>query len=352
MSTIDLPMVRSITLADLRRVNAPVVLGSLVVVLVAWASGLLGHATDAAEQRAEQVQHQRQAAHRVHALAADWSIEQSFLDASRRDAIIDTLGTVTAERAAVAAERGAALTNASAVLDGSAGKADDAKRAQLAAAIAVLSGPETVYSRVAVATADASRLAGEVSAAEAAWTVEQQRLATVSAAAAAHDAARSSVRSAARATPVSHVRTTPNLPRGGTVQEVGEATLRSLPGNAGVTIHWNDPDIGGHLGAVWSGNTTYIMVNGAALAGNPGKTRDVVRHEIAHIYQGRLAAANGLSWSELGRRMSAAFGANPQEKAADCVARRFGASWTYYTSDCGGAQKQAWVDGMIGGRLP
>jgi hypothetical protein len=128
--------------------------------------------------------------------------------------------------------------------------------------------------------------------------------------------------------------------------------LRSLPGNAGVSIRWDDPGLGGHLGGVWSGSTDAILVNGTALAGKPGKTQDVVRHEIAHIYDGRLAAAFGLTWSELGNRMAGAFGANAQEKAADCVALRFGAAWTHYTSDCGSADKQAWVDGMIGTYLP
>ncbi|WP_426592857.1 hypothetical protein ACPPVS_13960 [Cellulomonas sp. McL0617] len=66
--------------------------------------------------------------------------------------------------------------------------------------------------------------------------------------------------------------------------------------------------------------------------GSLGTTRDVVRHEIAHLYQVRLAAAYGLSWSELGGV--------------------FGASWTHHTSDCGGAAKQAWGDGMFGGYLP
>ena len=141
-------------------------------------------------------------------------------------------------------------------------------------------------------------------------------------------------------------------PGAGSVRDAGEAELRALPGNAGIEIHWDDPDLSGHLGGVWSGNTSYIMVNAQRLAGNPGKTRDVVRHEIAHVYEGRLAAAGGLAWSELSTRMSAAFGSGATEKAADCVALRFGATWTHYTSDCSSTDKQVWVDALIGGYLP
>lgn len=188
---------------------------------------------------------------------------------------------------------------------------------------------EQSFLRSASARARAEALASvaaQRAAAEAAWTAEQQRVAESARRAALADA--------------------------GTVWEAGEATLRSLPGNAGVEIHWDDPDLGGHLGGVWSGSTSYIMVNAQRLAGNPAKTGDVVRHEIAHIYEGRLAAAAGLSWSALNARMSAAFGSSATERAADCVALRFGATWTHYTSDCSSADKQAWVDGMIGGYLP
>lgn len=344
MSTLDLPRVPRITLADLRRVNGHVVLVALVVVLVAWTTGLVASAGVQARQHAELVEHQRQVAHRVHALSADWRTELAFLDTARDGAVRTRLESIEAERAAVVGNRDVALADAAAALASSAGKVDDAHRAELESAVGALAAPETVYSRVVVATGEVSRLTGEVAAAEAAWNAEQARRA-------AEAATRNSV------TPVSHqsrsrVPAPPPAQGGGTVQEVGEAALRALPGNAGVSIHWDDPDLSGHLGAVWSGNTSYIMVNGSALAGNPGKTRDVVRHEIAHIYQGRLAAAYGLSWGELGDRMAPAFGDRPQEKAADCVAQRFGASWTHYTSDCSSADKQAWVDAMIGGYLP
>lgn len=348
MSTVDLPTVPRLTLEDLRRVNTPAVAAVLVVVLLAWACGLVVHLGDQARGRADRAAEQQRAASRVQSLAHDWSIERSFLEASNLRAIDARLGAVVGERSALAARRTAALADGRSALAGSAGTVDETQRARLAAALAVLAAPESVYSRITSETADVRRVAGEVSVAQAA-----ARTAASQAAQQRPASAVSSAHTGSRVTPVARAAARPvAAPGGGSVEQVGEATLRSLPGNAGVTIHWNDPDLAGHLGAVWSGNTSYIMVNAAALAGNPGKTRDVVRHEITHIYQGRLAAANGLSWSGLGARMSAAFGANPQEKAADCVALRFGASWTHYTKDCGGAAKQAWVDGLIGGYLP
>ncbi|MBD7997005.1 hypothetical protein [Oerskovia gallyi] len=136
------------------------------------------------------------------------------------------------------------------------------------------------------------------------------------------------------------------------IQEVGESTLRSLPGNGGVSLSWDDPGLSGHLGGVWKGNTSTILVNASRLAGQPAKTKDVIRHEMAHIYQGRLMAAHGLSWSQIDGLLAGAYGSNASEKVADCVAIRFGASWVNYTSDCSGADKQAWVDAFIGGYLP
>ncbi|RHA41008.1 hypothetical protein [Cellulomonas rhizosphaerae] len=129
-------------------------------------------------------------------------------------------------------------------------------------------------------------------------------------------------------------------------------TLHSLPGSAGVHLVWNDPALGSHLGGVRIGSTTTVLLNSRRLAGKPSLARDVVRHEIAHIYQGRLMRTYGLTWAQLGRRLAPAFGTNGQEKVADCVARSFGATWTGYTSRCSGSAKHAWVKAMIGGYLP
>lgn len=130
------------------------------------------------------------------------------------------------------------------------------------------------------------------------------------------------------------------------------STLHGLPGSAGVRIAWNEPALGSHLGGVWIGSTTTILLNARRLKSNPSLARDVVRHEIAHIYQGRLMRTYHLTWAQLGRKLAPAFGANSQEKSADCVARHLGARWTGYTSACSGAAKRAWVKAMLGGYLP
>lgn len=135
----------------------------------------------------------------------------------------------------------------------------------------------------------------------------------------------------------------------------GVAALRALhrlPGSARVHLVWDDPALGSHLGGVRIGSTSTILLSSRRLAGKPALARDVVRHEIAHIYQGRLMRSSHLTWAQLGRRLAPTFGANGQEKVADCVARSFGARWTGYTSSCSGSAKRAWVKAMIGGYLP
>lgn len=132
----------------------------------------------------------------------------------------------------------------------------------------------------------------------------------------------------------------------------GLAAMRKMPRTGKVSIAWSHPALGGHLGAVRKGSTSQILVNDKKLAGNQAKMRDVVRHEVAHIYQGQVMQRYGLTWEQLGARMRPAFGANPHEKAADCVARSFGARWTYYTASCGSKAKQKWVKALVAGRLP
>jgi hypothetical protein len=219
------------------------------------------------------------------------------------------------------------------------------------------------------AAAEAARVAAEIAAAEqaaaekaAAEAAEAARIAAEAAAAeqaAAAEAARAAAsKGAAGKAPSTPATQSPDAPAppppppAPSIHEIGEATLRGLPGNGGVSLSWDDPGLSGHLGGVWKGNTSTILVNASRLAGQPSKTKDVIRHEMAHIYQGRLMAAYGKSWSEIDGLMAAAYGSNASEKAADCVALRFGASWVNYTSDCSGADKQAWVDGLIGGYLP
>lgn len=197
--------------------------------------------------------------------------------------------------------------------------------------------------RVAAEQAAAEQAAAEQAAAEQAAAEQAAAEQAAAEEAAAQEAARPP-----RPAPSAQAAPTPPP----SIQEVGEATLRGLPGNGGVSLSWDDPGLSGHLGGVWKGNTSTILVNASRLAGQPSKTKDVIRHEIAHIYQGRLMASHGMSWPQIDGLMASAFGSNASEKVADCVALRFGASWVNYTSDCSGADKQAWVDGLIGGYLP
>jgi len=339
VTTLELPHTPAVTLAHLRHWNVPVALLVIPAMLVAWFVGqtVVGaHREQARVDAAVRLE----VARRVDALSADWLVEQDFMETAQRAAATARVATFAAEHAALLAARDQTLAVAAGALASSTGKVDEQRRAELAAAAGTLAATDDVHTHLVAATGNVAALTAQVTQAEADWTAEQARLAAAAAA-----APRASTHHAARSVAA-------GAPAAGSVEDAGEAELRSLPGNAGVTIHWNDPDLSGHLGAVWSGTTGYIMVNSAAMAGQPGKVRDVVRHELAHIYQGRVAKANGLSWGALGDRMSGAFGANPQEKAADCVALRFGASWTHYTSDCSAPEKQAWVDAMIGGYLP
>ena len=212
-----------------------------------------------------------------------------------------------------------------------------------------ISSFEYERSRVAAAEkAAAEQAAAEQAAAEQAAAEQAAAEQAAADRAAAAKAARDTVTAAPQGATSSPAPAAPSQ----SIQEIGEATLRSLPGNGGVSLSWDDPGLSGHLGGVWKGNTSTILVNASRLAGQPSKTKDVIRHEMAHIYQGRLMAAHGMSWSQIDGLLSGAFGSNASEKVADCVAIRFGASWVNYTSDCSGGDKQAWVDALIGGYLP
>ncbi len=117
-----------------------------------------------------------------------------------------------------------------------------------------------------------------------------------------------------------------------------------------MTLLFDHPQMAGHLGAVFMGSPGYLLVNATKLAGDPGKAADVVRHEIAHIYQARLATT--LGFGAVDARMTEIFGANGLERAADCVALTLGASWTHYTSDCSGPGQAEAVDALLTGRMP
>lgn len=136
----------------------------------------------------------------------------------------------------------------------------------------------------------------------------------------------------------------------GSVRDVAAATLAGLPASAGVTLRFDDPRLGPHLGGVFMDAPGTILVGASALGSDPGRTADVVRHEIAHVYQARLMAT--LGFGAVDDRMVQVFGPDGLERAADCVALALGATWTHYTSDCAGPGKAAAVQALIGGRMP
>ena len=137
---------------------------------------------------------------------------------------------------------------------------------------------------------------------------------------------------------------------GADVREVAAATLAGLPASGGVRLVFDSPELAGHLGGVFLDSPGAILLNATRLAGDPARTRDVVRHEIAHVYQARLAATRGLGTVE--RRLDEVFGPGGLERSADCVALALGADWTHYTSDCAGADRAAAVEALLTGRMP
>lgn len=136
----------------------------------------------------------------------------------------------------------------------------------------------------------------------------------------------------------------------GSVRDIAAATLAGLPASAGVALRFDDPRLGRHLGGVFMDAPGTILVGATALAGDTSRTADVVRHEMAHVYQARLMTT--LSFEAVDDRMVQVFGPDGLERAADCVALALGAGWTHYTSDCGGPGKAAAVEALIGGRMP
>lgn len=273
---------------------------------------------------------------------ADRDMMRTYLEQSRLGAAQQASALRTAQYTA----RDQAVAVAQAALAASDGKAASELRTQLSDAANALASA-TLFTPIQAGVATVADLTNQVSAQVAAYDAEQARIAAEAAAKAAA-ATRSSSSGSAR-TATSSSSSAGAGSSSASVQEVAESTLRSLPNNDIAVIEWSDPD--GSLGGVYLGTRT-ILLNPDRLAGNPAKTQDVVKHEIAHVYQGVVMQANGWSVSDLSNALSDAFGSNGIEKSADCVALHFGASWVNYTRDCGGDAKQAWVNALIEGRTP
>ncbi|WP_146252044.1 hypothetical protein [Xylanimonas oleitrophica] len=128
-----------------------------------------------------------------------------------------------------------------------------------------------------------------------------------------------------------------------------EAFLRTLPGGGGARIEWGDPQ--GHLGGVWMPGSSTIILNAARLDGRLDRTKDVLRHEIAHVHQNWTMASTGTSLSAYRARLDEIFGGNGIEKSADAVALLLGASSVRYQSSFTAEQYEA-ARAILAHRVP
>lgn len=296
---------------------------------------------DAQQQRIEREQAQQQALAAAQAAAADEAQRRRELAA----AVVAQQQAVAAQREQATQERDAAVAAADEALAAGAGKAPEEALGRLAHLRAEAARDTTMTWLLRTRAFNLAQATEQVHSGIAAWEAEQARIEQERLAAEQaqreRDARKSAPSAGAPAAPAA----------AGDIAATAEATLRSLPNSDGINLTWDHPDLGNHLGAVWIGETT-IMMNSRRLAGNPGKTADVIRHEIAHVYQGRAWHNSGLSYDDFTAHLKGIFGGNGIEPSADCVALRFGASWVHYTRDCGGQAKQAAVSALIEGRLP
>lgn len=106
------------------------------------------------------------------------------------------------------------------------------------------------------------------------------------------------------------------------------AAIARIPGYRKGNIRWVVTSRYGHYGATDLA-TSHIYIS----PGAPTRLLDsVVRHEYAHVVSVR---AYGGDWRAAKAALNAAFGGSGMvgaERAADCMARLMGASWTNYTA--------------------
>lgn len=289
----------------------------------------------------------------------DGELTKQVASASANGAAAAQDGPVTTR----AAQVGAAAKAAAA---GGLGKVDQVLLDQLGAAVSALAQPANRVARGAVAD-QVVVLIAQVNAAAAA--ADQARAAEAAAAAAAASAAARKAAVAQTAVGPSSVLppgvgtpTTPKTPaRGSTktpaapgdMRTVAVATLGSLPGSDGVSLDWAGGDFltGSYAVVYWARPVIYM--NEPALDAQPYRTAEVVRHEMGHIYEARAVAAAGLTKGQIAAQLTSVFGGtNSLENAADCVALHLGATWTAYTSDCAGPDKQTWINALTAGTRP
>jgi hypothetical protein len=135
--------------------------------------------------------------------------------------------------------------------------------------------------------------------------------------------------------------------RGGPAGTALSRAVARIPGYSGHRpTRWVLTSRYGHWGATdLASGTVYISP-----AVPPSRLDDVVRHEWAHVltirvYGSAAATISGLDAYFGGSGMTGA------ERAADCMARQLGASWTNYTS-CSVAAWQRGATRLLQGRRP
>lgn len=123
------------------------------------------------------------------------------------------------------------------------------------------------------------------------------------------------------------------------------AAIRRIPGYRSSGITWTVSSRYGHWGATDMA-TGRIYISPSV---SPGVLDSVVRHEYAHIVTVRDYAGD---WRTAKQAANATFGGTGRtgvERAADCMARALGASFTQYTS-CGRSDWQAAAGRLLSGR--
>ena len=124
-----------------------------------------------------------------------------------------------------------------------------------------------------------------------------------------------------------------------------DAAIARIPGYRPGGITWTVSSRYGHWGATDLA-TGWIYISPSV---SPGLLDSVVRHEYAHIVTVRAYAGD---WRTAKQAANATFGGTGRtgvERAADCMARALGASFTNYTS-CARADWQAAAGRLLAGR--
>jgi hypothetical protein len=124
-----------------------------------------------------------------------------------------------------------------------------------------------------------------------------------------------------------------------------DAAIARIPGYRSTGITWTVSSRYGHWGATDLA-TGWIYISPSV---SPGLLDSVVRHEYAHILTVRAYAGD---WRTAKQAANATFGGTDRmgvERAADCMARALGATFTQYTS-CGRVDWQAAAGRLLAGR--